>query len=370
MIRSVAAGDRRIPVRVTPAGAQTFALFPSIGEYLAYDDQVYETFAATGRRNSAYRAALAACCPGHTVADIGTGRDALWAIAAARAGARRVYAIEALPQVAALARDAVQRARVADVVRVVEGRSEDVDLPEPIDVASGEVIGNIASAEGALSVLGDARRRWCHPLATCIPFRCRTRVAATSLYALDPDGCAIAQEALPYVERVFAQVGRAFDLRLCVAGPVHDTLISSTRTVETLRFDRADAVGDPDTESAVETELTVRSRAALTGFVLWPEVQCGPGEGLIDGLAPSERGWAPVFVPISRSGVDVRPGDVLRVRFHRSLSDDGVHPNYQLTADVLRDGRPGRLGQWHSSHHRQGFRQSGFYRWLFPGAGT
>ena len=57
--------------------------------------QAYDAFMEAGERNTVLPAALGAASPGRVVLDIGTGRDALWAITAARAGARQVYAVEA-----------------------------------------------------------------------------------------------------------------------------------------------------------------------------------------------------------------------------------------------------------------------------------
>ena len=123
-------GDgQALDVVACPAAERPLLLFPSIGEYLAYDDQACDGFMAAGERNTAYRQALGAASPGRVVLDIGTGRDALWAITAARAGARQVYAVEAQATVAAQAERAVRRAGLASLVQVITGRSQDIELP-------------------------------------------------------------------------------------------------------------------------------------------------------------------------------------------------------------------------------------------------
>jgi len=165
-VHQIFVGGREVLVKTRPAVERPFLLFPSIGEYLAYDDGAYDRFEADGWRNAAYRDAIRAASPERCVVDIGTGRDALWAITAARAGARKVYAIEALSEVAACARDAVARAGVAELVTVITGRSQDVGLPERADVCVSEIIGNIGSAEGVNAVLADAWSRLCNPAAS------------------------------------------------------------------------------------------------------------------------------------------------------------------------------------------------------------
>ena len=110
---------------------------------------------------------LAAYPPGTaTVLDLGTGPFALFAKAAARLGARKVYAIEAVPASAARARkevsDAAKYGRefAEGVVEVLEGFSTDVALPEKVDLVIFEIAGSIASEEGCYATMRDARDRF------------------------------------------------------------------------------------------------------------------------------------------------------------------------------------------------------------------
>lgn len=121
-------------VRTAPVRDQPFTFFPSVGEYPVYDDVIYDGFGADDARRRAYRAAIQASARGRVVLDIGTGRDALWAVEAVRAGAGHVYAVEAQPATAAQARQAVARAGVASQVTVIEGRSEQITVPQPAQV--------------------------------------------------------------------------------------------------------------------------------------------------------------------------------------------------------------------------------------------
>ncbi|WP_432825005.1 50S ribosomal protein L11 methyltransferase [Dactylosporangium sp. CA-092794] len=364
---TVAVGGQRIFVRTVPAQERPFVLFPSVGEYPVYDDAVYDAFDAPDRRMHAYRSAIAAAAPGRTVLDIGTGRDALWAVAAARAGARHVYAIEAQPGAAAQARRAVAGHGLTGRITVIEARSTAVRLPEPAQVCVSEIIGNVASAEGVIAALADARRRLCAPDCVWIPARAQTWVAAVSWPASsaagEPDH-AVAAESLPYLRRIFESVGHPFDLRLCLAGPVADLRISSAAAVESLTFGNA---GEPPPANARGTTgLTIDAgRARLTGLVLWTRVAVSPGTAQIDALTGDTRGWAPVYAPLSLTGLPVRRGDRLRVTFERRTSDDGVHPDYRLTVALPDDPGTEALS-WTSPHHGHEFRRTPLYRHLFP----
>jgi Ribosomal protein L11 methyltransferase (PrmA) len=120
------------------------------------------------RRTGDYIAALAAAVrPGDVVLDIGTGSGVL-AVAAARAGARRVYAVEA-SDIAEVAGRVFAANGVTDRVTLVPGWSREVELPEPADLLVAELIGNEPLEEEILETTLDARRRLLKPDARLIP---------------------------------------------------------------------------------------------------------------------------------------------------------------------------------------------------------
>ncbi len=120
------------------------------------------------RRTSDYIAALRkAVRPEDIVLDVGTGSGVL-AIAAARAGARHVYAVEA-SDIADVAERVFAANGVQDRVTLIRGWSRDIELPEPADVLVAEVIGNEPFEEEILETTLDARRRLLKPDARLIP---------------------------------------------------------------------------------------------------------------------------------------------------------------------------------------------------------
>ena len=120
------------------------------------------------RRTADYLAAIAeAVRPGDVVLDIGTGSGVL-AIAAARAGAGRVYAVEA-SDIAEVAERVFAANGVEDTVTLIPGWSRQLELPEPADLLVSEIIGNEPLEEEILETTLDARRRLLKPGARLIP---------------------------------------------------------------------------------------------------------------------------------------------------------------------------------------------------------
>lgn len=163
-------------------------------DFVAFDESAYKAMADDARRTPLFEEAIRRRLRGKEgqliVLDIGTGPFALLALMAARAGAKRVYAVEANAEAARRARTAISRARdvPAGTIEVLEGFSSDVSLPGGIkaDLVLAEIVGSVASEEGLLATLRDAQVRLVrapHDPASYIPYACQT-IVAPACYAL------------------------------------------------------------------------------------------------------------------------------------------------------------------------------------------
>ena len=86
--------------------------------------------------------------PGDVVLDVGAGSGIL-SMFAARAGARRVYAVERTT-VAVLAQELAAANGVAEIIDVIHGDVMDIELPEPVDVIVSEWLGGFGIDKGML----------------------------------------------------------------------------------------------------------------------------------------------------------------------------------------------------------------------------
>jgi hypothetical protein len=109
--------------------------------------------------------------PGDVVLEIGTGTGIL-SVFAARAGAKKVYAIEAYG-LGPVAQQVFEKNGVGDRVELIRGWSTQVTLPERANVLVTETIGNEPLGERIVDTVFDARNRLLTANARLIPSHIR-----------------------------------------------------------------------------------------------------------------------------------------------------------------------------------------------------
>jgi hypothetical protein len=115
-----------------------------------------------------YKSAIQAHCRDKVVVEVGCG-SGLLSVFAAKAGAKKVYAIEGSP-VAKLAAKIFEANGCEDVVTLIRGNSHDIELPERGDVLIHELIASgDGFAENVLMHVADARKRHLKENATLLP---------------------------------------------------------------------------------------------------------------------------------------------------------------------------------------------------------
>ncbi|KAL1343061.1 hypothetical protein HN51_029506 [Arachis hypogaea] len=122
-------------------------------------------------RNHTYKSAIeyhADNIRNKVVLDLGCGTGIL-SILCAKAGARKVYAVDAGTDIAGQVANIVHANNRSHVIIVVRGRFEDVEINEDVDVIVSEWMGQMLLGEDMLLRVITARDRWLKPGGVILP---------------------------------------------------------------------------------------------------------------------------------------------------------------------------------------------------------
>lgn len=331
--------------------------WPSLGEHLAYDELLYYVMSHDPVRNEKYRGAIDRLVKDKIVVDVGTGQEAFLARLAVEAGARRVYAIEVLDEAYEKAAARVKNLELEDKITLIHGDSREVRLPELADVCLSALIGNIGSSDGVVALLNDARR-FLREEGVLMPKGCTTRIAPVEL----PDELrkkpGFSRIAASYVAKLFEQVGRQFDVRLCVRNFPQPNLIADSAVFEELDF-----MQPPDPASGGNATFIVKRKSTFDGFLLWTSVVLVEGQ-VIDSLS-RQLGWLPVYFPAFHPPVEVSEGDVIKAVWDCTLSANGLNPDYSIRGSVISaNGHTGEFA-YTSRYDERAFKDTWIHERLF-----
>ncbi|CAH0301767.1 non-ribosomal peptide synthetase [Roseomonas sp. CECT 9278] len=338
-------------------------LWPSIAEFFVYDELLYHALAADERRALPYRDAIRAVVPGRVVLDVGTGGEAILARECVAAGARHVFAVELLEASYRQAQATIARLGLTDRITLIRGDARSLVLPEtphgPPEVCVSEIVGSLGGAEGAAAILDAVRAR--HPGIRMLPRRSLTLAAPVELPEAVLAAAGFAATGAHYAERVFADAGRRFDLRLCLRRVGRDALLADPAPFETLDHEA------PDAGQGTQASRRVVTRdGAMAGILAWLTLELDDATRLdtLDG----EHAWLPVLLPLPDGPLPLRAGDVVELRCDWTRCANGLNPDYRVALRVLRDDVEVAALVLDSPHEAAGVGGSALHRRLFGGA--
>lgn len=251
--------------------------------------------------------------PGDVVVELGTGYGHM-AVAACKAGARHVYAIEPDGDAVAMAAEIVAANGCADRVTLIPEHSTRAQVAERGDVLIEDLRGVMPFFGDRVQSLVDARTRLLKPGARPIAVRDRFWAAPCEMPVEFARMCASRDGVLRDIDS--APVLRRLREDWCKVRVVPSQLLAEP--VEVLALDLSTIV-DPDAHGSAQWKVTRPGRAE--GVVTWFDTEFSGGHIMTN--APVARGnpqtpawvYGQAFFPLTR-GIDVVAADQLSLEFH------------------------------------------------------
>jgi SAM-dependent methyltransferase len=272
----------------------------------------HRTLLADSVRNRAFERALGRYVkPRSRVLDIGSGTG-VWAILAARLGAREVVAVEKEPLLVPIVRQLVRDNGVQDRVRVLLGDSRRLRLRREFDVVVSETLGNAAYDEQIVSILADAHRRFLKPGGVTIP-------SAVALVAA-PAQVELPQPSLPL------RWGLLHSLWSCFAHVDSHARIRALGPPRCLLRTRLGPTVQAPSRRNLSATWALADTRKLNAVALWVEAELAPGLLL---RTRSGTHWNPILLP-------VEPFTCRRAEVRLRLALTGLQSRWEVTADAGR----------------------------------
>eukprot|EP00698_Gefionella_okellyi_P001466 TRINITY_DN11409_c1_g1_i2.p1 TRINITY_DN11409_c1_g1~~TRINITY_DN11409_c1_g1_i2.p1 ORF type:complete len:501 (+),score=111.49 TRINITY_DN11409_c1_g1_i2:44-1546(+) len=283
------------------------------GSYDAID--IHETMLKDTVRTEAYRDAMyrnSAFFRDKIVLDIGCGTGIL-SLFAAKAGAKKVFAIEAT-NMAEIARRNIARNGYSEVIQVLQGLSEDIELPvEKVDIIVSEWMGYFLIYEAMLDSVLRARDKWLAPGGLVLPDRSQIFIAGTNVTSHD-DSTAFWKDVYGFdFSAVYESAGKR---KKCEA--VVETVPASgvcTSAAVILDIDIVTMQQSTQTFSS-SSQLSVAKAGKITGFVTWFDCIFGRmAEAVVlpTGPATTTTHWEQTVFTLP-AALDVSEGDQICVK--------------------------------------------------------
>ncbi len=260
-------------------------------------------------RNAAYAAAIRKhVTPDTVVLDVGAGLGVLGLIAAA-AGARKVYLVEPEPVIHA-AREVARHNGFGDRVVAIQGRVEEVDLPEKVDIITSVFTGNLLYSEDLLPSLFLARDRWLKAGGTMIPDAAELVAAPVSAPRLHED--MLGTWSTPHFGLDYSPLRRFACNKMYTErrpGFLPELLAEPQLLVA------ADLMLATKTDCDSQVSFVPKNDGVCSGVLAWIRIRLGDawlGTGPLD---PHVH-WTPQFMPVDPP-IAVWAGELLSFNLHR-----------------------------------------------------
>ena len=244
----------------------------------------------TVRNDAYYRALKSVITKDSVVLDLGAGLG-IHGLMAAKLGAKKVYLVEPA-DVIHVAKRFIKANGLEDSVEWIQGRIEDVTLPEKVDIIVSVLTGNFLLEEDLLPTLFYARDRYLKPGGHLVPDAAVMEAAPVSLPDFYDRHIDIWSESYFGLDLSVARKHAANHIYFDRAAGKKATQLASPMPLGEFDF-----MAIKLAECQAKVEFSATDDAVCHGFVGWFKIRLG-SEWL--STAPHEPSlhWRPAFLPL------------------------------------------------------------------------
>ena len=247
------------------------------------------------------------------VLDLGAGLGVHGLLAAA-AGARRVYLVEPEP-VLRIAMEIAQANGLQDRVVALQGRIEDVVLPEPVDMIVSAFTGNLLFSEDLLPSLFHARDRYLKPGGCLVPDKAELILAPVQAQDIHAQHVACWSNPLHGLD---FSVARRFASNEILWRYRDD--IRAERLAEGFPVTVVDMMTATHADCHGEIRCEVSTAGMCHGLLGWIRIRLGDEWLTADPAGPKVH-WGAAFLPFDQP-VALRMGEVIKLGLDRPKGGD------------------------------------------------
>lgn len=267
-------------------------------------------------RNDAYfRALQAVITPESVVLDLGAGMG-IHGLMAAKLGAKKVYLVEP-EDVINVARQFAQVNDLSNRVECIQGRIQDITLPEQVDMIISVLTGNFLLQEDLLPTLLYARDQYLKPGGLMIPSAAVMDTVPVSLPVFYEKQINIWSQPYFGLDCSMARklaVNTVYYNRAALKKAVY---LAEPRLLMTVDFHTA---RDVNCKATVDFQMT--KDGLCHGLVGWFRIQLG-NEWISTAPHTPKVHWSPAFLPLT-TPLDLRKGDSFKLYLARFVNSDWI----------------------------------------------
>ncbi len=272
---------------------------------MAYGSILGQTSMALDKtRNKVYKSALKQIItPDSVVLDLGAGLGP-FGLMAAKLGAKKVYLVEPQALIRTV-RNIVQANNLQDKVECIQGKIEDIKLPEKVDVITSCFTGNFLLSEDLLPSLFYARDKFLKPDGVLLP-------DSGSMFAVPVTSPKIHKRQIAYLSKPHLGLDYSF-YRKHAANNFRKqrnlkpkSYLGKPKLIQTIDFKTASQASCDQS-----VEFKINKKSICHGFLGWFDMTLGKNILSTAPDAPPVH-WSPLWYPIDPP-LKLTTGEILKI---------------------------------------------------------